>query len=388
MKSRGAGWRSVLSNVRGQLAETAVARDRSGGTAKAERDLLRRSGLLLLSVPCEYGGIGASWIDIFGAVRELAQVDPSLAHLFAFQHLQIGSILLYASREQQASLLRGTVEQGWFWGNALNPRDARTHLTADGTGFLLDGIKSFCSGARDSDRLLVSTHDARGGFHIAALPTVREGITVLDDWDNMGQRQTDSGTVSFERVAVAQHEVLGPPGPFGTRASLRACLAQTVLGMIYLGIAQGALEQAITFTREQSRPWPGSGVETALEDAYIQQHYGEFHVALAGAEALSERALAQLKAAWDEGDKLGAEGRGEAAVAIATFKVAAMKAGLDIATRLFEVTGARATHARHGFDRYWRNLRTHSLHDPVDYKLKDLGCFILTGRYPVPGFYS
>ncbi|UVO33072.1 acyl-CoA dehydrogenase family protein [Bradyrhizobium arachidis] len=388
MKSRGAGWRSVLSKVRGQLAKTAVARDRSGGTAKAERDLLRRSGLLLLSVPREYGGIGASWIDTFGAVRELAQVDSSLAHLFAFQHLQIGSILLYASPEQQASLLRGTVEQGWFWGNALNPRDLRTHLTADGAGFCLDGIKSFCSGARDSDRLLVSTQDAQGGFHITALPTVREGITVLDDWDNMGQRQTDSGTVTFERVAVAQHEVLGPPGPFGTRASLRACLAQTVLGMIYLGIAQGALEQAIAFTREQSRPWPGSGVETALEDAYIQQHYGEFHVALAGAEALSERALAQLQAAWDEGDKLAAEGRGEAAVAIATFKVAAAKAGLDIATRLFDVTGARATHARYGFDRYWRNLRTHSLHDPIDYKLKDLGCFILTGRYPVPGFYT
>lgn len=383
------GWRKALDHVRRELATTAIQRDRLGGTAKAERDLLRRSGLLTLAVPRGFGGMGATWAEIHEAVRLITQVDSSLGHLFAFQHLQVASILLYAAAAQRETLLRGTVEQGWFWGNALNPRDARTRLTADGAGWRLDGMKSFCSGATDSDRLLVSAIDEAGGFRVIALPTARAGITIHDDWDNMGQRQTDSGTVSFASVPVAADEILGPPGPSGSpRASLRAAVAQCTLGTIYLGIGEGALAAALEFTRTQSQPWPASGAASAVEDAYLQLRYGELQVGLAGAQALSARAIDALQSAWDRGDVLTADERGEAALAIASFKLAAARAGLDITNRLFELTGARSTAAHHGFDRFWRNLRTHTLHDPLDYKLKELGAWLLTDTYPAPGLYS
>ncbi|MFA5122720.1 acyl-CoA dehydrogenase family protein [Zavarzinia sp.] len=387
--NNGAGWRPVLAEVRAALAETAIKRDRAGGTAKVERDLFRRSGLLTLAVPAAFGGIGADWATVFEAVRLIAQVDSSLGHLFAFQHLQVASVLLYGSAEQQESLSRATVEQGWFWGNALNPRDPRTRLVPNGSGYRLDGTKSFCSGATDSDHLLVSALDPTDTLRIVALPTDRSGITVLDDWDNMGQRQTDSGTVSFEAVAVDGAEVLGPPGPGGSpRATLRACLAQAILGTLYLGIAEGALAAAVDFTREKSQPWPASGAATTVEDSYLQLRYGELQVDLAGAQALSTLAIAALQKAWDRGEAVTPTERGEAALAIATFKVAAARAGLDITSRLFEQTGARATAARYGLDRFWRNLRTHTLHDPLDYKLKEIGSFVLTGAVPTPGLYS
>jgi len=44
-----------------------------------------------------------------------------------------------------------------------------------------------------------------------------------------------------------------------------------------------------------------------------------------------------------------------------------------LCSRLFEVTGARSTHASLRLDRHWRNLRTQSLHDPVDYRIRELG---------------
>jgi alkylation response protein AidB-like acyl-CoA dehydrogenase len=50
--------------------------------------------------------------------------------------------------------------------------------------------------------------------------------------------------------------------------------------------------------------------------------------------------------------------------------------------------GARATASRYGFDRYWRDLRTFSLHDPVDYKLKSIGQWVLSGEAPTPSQYS
>lgn len=382
--------RDALAGLKALLAETAVARDRAGGTAKAERDAIRRSGLLTLAVPHSHGGHGEGWPAILGAVRELAQVDSALAHLFAFQHLMVASVLLYGNPEQQAALLAATVEGPAFWGNALNPLDRRTTLTprADG-GWTLDGTKSFCSGASDSDLLLVSADGPDGVLRILAIPTKRAGIAVLDDWDNMGQRQTDSGTVTFTGVAVEAAEILGPPGPFGgTSSTLRPCIAQSILASIYLGIAEGALASARTFTLTEGRPWRASGVASAADDPYLLHHYGELQLAVAGADALAGHALNRLQAAWERGRDLTPTERGETALAVATFKLAAARAGLDGATRLFDVTGARGTAARYGFDRFWRNIRTHSLHDPLDYKLKELGVWALTGALPEPGFYS
>jgi alkylation response protein AidB-like acyl-CoA dehydrogenase len=48
--------------------------------------------------------------------------------------------------------------------------------------------------------------------------------------------------------------------------------------------------------------------------------------------------------------------------------------------RIFDLMGARATSARYGFDRFWRNVRGHTLHDPVACKAREVGTFALNGR--------
>lgn len=91
---------------------------------------------------------------------------------------------------------------------------------------------------------------------------------------------------------------------------------------------------------------------------------------------------------WFWGNALTAAERGTLAIAVAAAKVATTRASLEIARRMFEVTGARATTAALRLDRYWRNLRVHTLHDPVDYKVRKLGDWVLNDRYPVPSFYA
>jgi transcriptional regulator with GAF, ATPase, and Fis domain len=110
-------------------------------------------------------------------------------------------------------------------------------------------------------------------------------------------------------------------------------------------------------------------------------------VALEGVRLLVERAAALLDEAWAKGPNLSAE-RGHLATAIATAKVAASRQGLELCSRLFEVTGARSTHASLRLDRHWRNLRTQTLHDPVDYKLHELGDWALNQACRLPTFYS
>jgi alkylation response protein AidB-like acyl-CoA dehydrogenase len=373
-----------------ELATDAVARDRAGGTAKKQRDRLRDSGLLGLSVPAELGGLGAPWSVVMEVVRRLARADGAIAHLFGFHHLLLATLRLFGDVAQWRPHLRAAAERRLFWGNALNPLDPRTTLRAAGDAFLLDGEKSFTSGARDSDWLIVSaTSEATGKLVVAALPTTRAGILVRDDWDAMGQRQTDSGTVSFSTVRVEAREILASPGPLGsTFASLRPLIAQLALANVYLGIAEGSFIEAKAIARGRDKAWFLSGAPSFREDPYVLRHAGEIALGLKAAQLLTDEAGRALEAAWSAGDALTEQGRGEAAIAIARAKAFVTQVGLDVTCRVFELTGARGALGKHGLDRHWRNLRTHTLHDPVDYKIRELGVNALDGSFPPASFYS
>jgi alkylation response protein AidB-like acyl-CoA dehydrogenase len=373
------------------FAQSAVERDKRGGTAKTERDLLRASGLLNVTIPADLGGWGMEWPDTMKLIRLFAHVDSSIAHLFGFQHLMLASVSLYGSRAQTEELFSATVRKQWFWGNALNPLDKRTTLTSkNGTGYLINGRKSFCSGALDSDMLIVSAiRSVDEKFMVAAIPSDRPGIRILDDWDAMGQRQTDSGTVEFCDVATSQEEFLKTPGPLGSvRASLRSCIAQLILSNIFLGIAEGAQEEARNYTLAQTRPWIASTGQSATQDPYILANYGDFFVSLQAAQALTDIAGESLQRAWESGDTITENQRGKCALDVATSKVITSRAGLEITSRMFEVMGARAAAGPARVDRFWRNLRTHTLHDPVDYKTRELGDWALNRQLPKPSFYS
>ncbi|WP_253426192.1 acyl-CoA dehydrogenase family protein [Pseudomonas sp. GGS8] len=375
----------------GEFALTAVERDERGGTPKAERDALRHSGLLALSIPTQYGGLGASWSDTLTIVREFAKVDSSIAHVFGFHHLMLATVRLFARPEQWQPWFEQTARKHWFWGNALNPLDTRTVVKNLGGWREFSGKKSFCSGASDSEMLIASAVDesAGGKLLIAAIPSGRSGITLHNDWNNMGQRQTDSGSATFERVRVEESELLLDPGPLSTPfACLRPLIAQLTFTHMFLGIAEGAFEEARQYTLTETRPWHKSSAPDVRQDPYILGHYGEFWVALEGVRLLVERAAELLDRAWTKGPNLSAEERGHLATAIATAKVAATRNGLELCSRLFEVTGARSTHASLRLDRHWRNLRTQTLHDPVDYKLHELGEWALNQSLPIPTFYS
>lgn len=388
--ARAADTASAVQALAEQLAATAVERDRQGGHAAAERERIRASGLLRLSVPTQYGGAGASWSTVLAAVRTLAEADSALAHVFGFHHLQVAGVLLYGTPEQHAYFLTPTVERNLFWGNALNPLDRRVVARAELDGYRIDGVKNFSSGSVGSDLLTFSAwHKPSGTALIAALPTRAEGITVNPDWDAFGQRQTDSGTVRFDHVRLEPVQVLQAPGVAPTpRATLRSQVAQLIMTNLYLGIARGAFQEARRYVREDARPWFASGVQRHADDPYVQERFGEFWLRVQAAQALADLAGQRLDAALARGPSLTADERGEVAVAGAQAKVLAHRAALEVGNGLFDVTGASSTAARYGYDRYWRNARVHTLHDPVAYKIRDLGRYALLDQIPEPTAYS
>ena len=380
----------IATALAARLAETANARDQAGGHAAQEREWIRDSGLLTLSIPVEFGGQGASWPLVYQVIRILARADSALAHVFGFHHLQLAGLHLYGNAQQQRRLLTLTVEQRLFWGNALNPLDKRVTAIDTDDGFVLDGIKSFSSGSVGSDWLTVSAwHAPTQTALIAALPTRQSGITVQPDWDAFGQRQTDSGNVHFDQVALPADLVLQAPAQAATaQATVRSQIAQLIMTNLYLGIAEGAFEAARSYTSEQAKAWFASGVAEAADDPLVQHRYGQLWLLLRPAQVLADVAAQELDSVYRKGPLITAHERGLLAVAVAEAKCLAHKAGIEISSQLFELTGARSTSARYGYDRYWRNVRVHTLHDPIDYKLRDLGRYALSGTVPEPTAYS
>lgn len=379
----------IAKELAKQFAQTAAERDKAGGNPKFERDLIRKSGLLSLAIPQQYGGQSADWKTIFQTVQTIAQVDSSLAHVYAFHHLLISTVQLFAQPEQYQQWFEQTVQQHLFWGNTLNPLDKRTTVQqVSENEFIFHGDKSFCSGSIDSDILLCSGFNDADQLLIAVIPTQREGVSFLGDWNNMGQRQTDSGTSHFEQVKVYKDELLLNPGPLSTPySSLRPLIAQLIFVHLFLGVAEGAFEVARQSIQTQ-KAWSKSLAEQAIHDPYIQKHFAEFYVQLQSVRLLTEQAVEALQAAWNIGEDLTEQQRGQVSIAIATAKIAATNSSLFVTQNIFQVLGARATTAQLNLDRFWRNVRTQTLHDPIDYKYQEVGEWVLTGKVPNPSFYS
>lgn len=168
---------------------------------------------------------------------------------------------------------------------------------------------------------------------------------------------------------------------------------QLVFSNFYLGIALGALSFASAYTAKNSRPWPYTPhpAPTATSEFYILSRYGNFFAHLRAAEALADKAGLEIASVYKNHSKtrdITARQRGEVAEWVASVKVVVTDTALRVTQGVFETTGARATGRNVGLDRFWRNVRTHTLHDPVAYKEAELGKFVLTDEVPEPTWYT
>lgn len=381
---------AIASDLSKEFAENAVERDLQAGLPTYEVSRLRQEGLLTLVIPTEYGGTGESLITALRVIQELSKADGSIGQLYC-NHLGLTTLAHVAGTpSQKERYYRGTVEHQWFWGNSINMRDARLHITSDGENFRLNGIKGFGTGIPVADQLVFSAvQDGVEVPYLLVLPKEREGIVINQDWDNIGQRRTASNSISFENVLLYPDEILGyPHPPDHAFATFLGIIAQLTKAYVYLGIAEGALLAASDYTRTQSKPWITSGIDRVTQDPYILQHYGELWTGVQAAIALADRTAVAAQVAWEKEVHLTHEERGAVAIQVFATKAAATRAGLEVTNRIFELTGSRATATRFGFDRYWRDLRTFTLHDPVDYKYRDIGNWFLNATLSPVTQYS
>lgn len=397
----------IAAELADEFARGAAERDHARRLPHEELDQLSASGLLAITVPAAFGGADLPPSVVAEVFRILAAGDPNIAQV-AHSHFVYLNLLRLAGSPAQQREYFGRVLAGARIANAQSERGgasvaeiATTVRPADG-GFVVEGAKYYCTGSLFADVLAVLTrlddpHGVSGlapGEYVAFVAALEPGVRIVDDWDALGQRTTGSGTVEFERVQVGREQLVARAAAVQAPTGYGA-FAQLLHAAIDAGIARGALDAAVEFVRTRSRPWFEAEVARAVDDPLVVQRFGELAVSVGAAEA----ALVVAGAAVDGAVRpAGARGRGsadatdgaqsagndaaQASIAVATAKILADRAANEVSAAIFEVGGTRSAAAAHRLDHYWRNARTHTLHDPVRWKYQHIGRAVLQDRPP------
>ncbi|WP_225725972.1 MULTISPECIES: acyl-CoA dehydrogenase family protein [unclassified Nocardia] len=409
---------SVAGELAADFASGAAVRDRDRALPYAEVDRLAASGLLAATVPAAYGGADLPPSVVAEVVRILAAADPNIAQI-PHSHFVYLNLLRLAGSDEQRRLYFGQVLRGGRIANAQSERggatvaDISTTLRPAGARFRIDGTKFYCTGSLFADVLAVLTRlddpgDTSGlaaGEYIAYLPADTPGVRIIDDWNGIGQRTTGSGTVHLDGVLVDRDQLIARAGAVGAPTGYGS-FAQLLHAAIDAGIARGALTTATEFVRTTTRPWFESGVARAIDDPLLIQRFGELSVAVTAAEATLVAAGSAVDAATvgvstrPGGELFGAAGPSaatfdgvsaspdggdlvaRASLAVAAAKVLADRAANEVSAALFEVGGTRSAAADLNLHHFWRNARTHTLHDPVRWKYQHLGRALLHDAAP------
>ncbi|MFJ3802463.1 SfnB family sulfur acquisition oxidoreductase [Streptomyces sp. NPDC090088] len=362
----------------------AAERDAERRLPRAELDRLSASGLLAVTVPAEYGGADVSARTLAEVFRLLGSADGSLAQI-PQSHFVYANVIRRQGTEPQRTFFFAELLAGRRFGNAQSEagtkhvQDFRTRLERRPDGFhALNGVKHYCTGALFADWIPVLACAEDDNMYVAFVPRTAPGVTVIDDWDGMGQRTTASGSVRLDGVLVPADRVLPHHLTF-QGPQLHGAITQLLHAAIDVGIAGGALAQAVEFVRTKSRAWFESGLETAAEDPLLIQRFGELAIQLRASEALLREAAGAVDAARGH---LTDDTAAEASIAVAVAKVRAAEAAVDVASALFEVSGTRSALNSTNLHRHWRDARIHTLHDPPRWKIQHIGRYVLSDIRP------
>ncbi|MDH0801710.1 SfnB family sulfur acquisition oxidoreductase, partial [Pseudomonas carnis] len=331
----------------------AAQRDQQRKLPWAQLEQFTRSGLGSISIPREYGGPQVSFVTLAEVFAIISAADPALGQI-PQNHFGILHVLQGTATERQKKQLFQSVLDGWRIGNGgpergtKNTLELKARLTAEGDGYVVSGQKFYSTGALFAHWVAIKALNDDGKQVMAFVRRGSEGLRIVDDWSGFGQRTTASGTVLLDRVAV-EPELVIDNWRLGESPNIQGAVSQLIQAAIDAGIARGALDDAIAFVRERSRPWIDAKVERASDDLYVIADIGKLKIELHAAEALLRKAgqvLDHVSAA-----PITAQSAAHASIAVAEAKVLTTEVALQVTEKLFELAGSRATLAEFNLDR-------------------------------------
>ena len=379
------------------IAEGAAERERRDESPFAQVAAVAKAGLGALSLPVDEGGQGASVRELLAFVIDLAEADPIVAHVLRTHYSQVLGFLRSPDPDVRRRWL-DRVRAGTVLGNAISEtgpsaaggHEYDTRLDEVDGRLVLNGTKYYSTGTLYADWIAVAARVEGDLVATVMVPADRAGVSVVDDWDGMGQSRTGTGTTTFTDVVVDPDDVLSRRPRLEPRAPGDVAFLQLYLHALVAGILRSVVADATGVVRSRSRTFEHAPAPRAVDDPILHEKVGTLAATAWIAESAVLAAADAVQAATD------AAARGEptdelriaAALAHCAVKIHLDPASLAAASDLFDVGGASASSRARNLDRHWRNLRTITLHNPASYKAAAIGRHLVTGEpLPVNGYF-
>ena len=376
--------------AREKIAPRAARYDREGRNPVDSWADLQREGFLACAVPQAYGGMGLDMATYIGVIRVMARGCASTAMTLHMHSTVMCFIDALGTEAQKRRYYPEVVERGKMfgsWGSEPAVSLSRTLLMEtvirhDGTGYVIDGVKHFCTMALGASHYMIwcaldGGSDMAKSLQLALVPADSPGIATDGKWDTLGMRATFSPSVTFTGVRVPEDGLLGEPG-----AAVQVGVIESfALGYaaVYLGIAESALAFALDYAKK--RIVKPENIAVAA-DPTVQRHVGELAVHLDAAGLV----VADSAARWDDADLAALGPLANRAKYLAT------EVGLHVTSKVIQVVGGRGAYRDFPAERAFRDLRTCTLMPPtVDRMLEAIGknalgldtaMFNVSGRRP------
>jgi alkylation response protein AidB-like acyl-CoA dehydrogenase len=233
--------------------------------AKMSRQLIARLfelGVMGIEIPETHGGSGGRFFHSVLAVEELSRVDPSVGVLVDVQNtLVINALLRWGNddlRRRYLPQLAATTVGAYALSEAGSGSDAfalTTRAREDGDAFVLNGRKLWITNGDEAGLFIVfATVNPDAGYRgITAFLVERgaPGFTVGKKEDKLGIRASSTCELMFEDCRVPRSHVLGEIGK-GYKTAIETLNEGRIgIGAQMIGLAKGALQHAIAYTKER-----------------------------------------------------------------------------------------------------------------------------------------
>jgi alkylation response protein AidB-like acyl-CoA dehydrogenase len=227
-------------------------------------DKLFELGVMGIEIPESYGGAGASFFHAVLAVEALSRVDPSIGVLVDVQNtLVINALVRWGNsdiKQRYLPKLSASTIGAYCLSEAGSGSDAfalQTRAAESGDGFRISGRKLWITNGNEADLFIVFANvNPEAGYRgITAFLVERgaPGFTVGKKEDKLGIRASSTCELLFEDCLVARDRVLGEVGK-GYKVAIETLNEGRIgIGAQMIGLAQGALDHAINYTKERKQ---------------------------------------------------------------------------------------------------------------------------------------
>lgn len=390
-----------------RIAEGSVHRELERILPAEQIGWLKASGFTAVRVPVSHGGDGASLPQLFRLLVELAAADSHVAQAIR-GHLGFVEDRLYATDSPDRDEWLARFAAGELVGNAVTEIGSvalgatNTRLDATPEGFTITGSKFYTTGSIFAE-WIDATAVSPDGIEVAALvstsvdataaadqsatdPSAPSAVAISDNWTGFGQRLTGSGTTVFTAAPVQAAHVYD----FSERFPYQTALYQLSLVAVLAGIARAAERDAADQVANRSRAFSHGNSPITREDPQILDIVGRISADAFAAEAVTERAAQSLQRAFDARDssaEVRDRAKRETEIETAQAQIVVSQLTLGVTTRLFDGLGASATGTSAALDRHWRNARTVTSHNPVAFKARIVGDYLVNDAEPPYEWY-